>query len=212
MRPRTVATSPEPVTATSAQLIELAWSYQQRPGVGAGIAARHQGVSPETIARAWTAQFPPESPLPRPGRPEERPQRRRCRRRPRTRRLIVGRNEQQLTDPFDGRRVGTRLLPDLMTRRNTAVDPTLTGCLIRQVRRKPNFRPPDQPKPKGRQTAPSIPHAHLTSRCTPLPVLRCRQRMAARNDGTTAQRKNRCRKRDPLAMPSTAIDPCGDPG
>ncbi len=39
-----------------AQLVEAAWAYQHRPHVGAGIAARHDGLPPEVIARAWAAQ------------------------------------------------------------------------------------------------------------------------------------------------------------
>jgi transposase len=39
-----------------AQLVEAAWAYQHRPHVGAGIAARHNGLAPDVIARAWTAQ------------------------------------------------------------------------------------------------------------------------------------------------------------
>lgn len=40
-----------------AQLVESAWAYQHRPYVGAEIAKRHQGVPPETVARAWAAQL-----------------------------------------------------------------------------------------------------------------------------------------------------------
>lgn len=40
-----------------AQLIESAWSYQHRPYVGPVIAKRHEGVAPETVARAWAAQL-----------------------------------------------------------------------------------------------------------------------------------------------------------
>jgi transposase len=40
-----------------AQLIEAAWSYRHRPHVGAGIAARHHGLPPEVVARAWNAQL-----------------------------------------------------------------------------------------------------------------------------------------------------------
>ena len=40
-----------------AQLVEAAWSYQHRPHVGAGIAARQQGLAPEVTARAWNAQL-----------------------------------------------------------------------------------------------------------------------------------------------------------
>jgi transposase len=40
-----------------AQLIEGAWSYQHRPYVGAVIGKRHEGVSPQTVARAWAAQL-----------------------------------------------------------------------------------------------------------------------------------------------------------
>jgi transposase len=39
-----------------AQLVEAAWSYQHRPHVGVTIAARHDGLSPEVLARAWNAQ------------------------------------------------------------------------------------------------------------------------------------------------------------
>jgi transposase len=40
-----------------AQLIEGAWQYQHRPYVGSVIARRHEGVGPETVARAWAAQL-----------------------------------------------------------------------------------------------------------------------------------------------------------
>ena len=40
-----------------AQLVESAWSYQHRPGVGSQIASRQQGLDPQVIARAWTAQL-----------------------------------------------------------------------------------------------------------------------------------------------------------
>jgi transposase len=40
-----------------AQLIESAWSYQHRPGVGIQIASRQQGLDPQVIARAWAAQL-----------------------------------------------------------------------------------------------------------------------------------------------------------
>jgi len=40
-----------------AQLIESAWSYQHRPGVGTQIAGRQQGLDPQVIARAWAAQL-----------------------------------------------------------------------------------------------------------------------------------------------------------
>jgi transposase len=40
-----------------AQLIESAWSYQHRPGVGIQIAGRQQGLDPQVIARAWAAQL-----------------------------------------------------------------------------------------------------------------------------------------------------------
>jgi len=39
-----------------AQLVESAWSYQHRPGVGVEIARRQQGLPPEVVARAWAAQ------------------------------------------------------------------------------------------------------------------------------------------------------------
>jgi transposase len=39
-----------------AHLVEAAWAYQHRPHVGAGIAARHDGLPPQVIARAWAAQ------------------------------------------------------------------------------------------------------------------------------------------------------------
>jgi transposase len=40
-----------------AQLVEAAWSYRHRPRVGAGIAARHHGLAPDVVARAWHAQL-----------------------------------------------------------------------------------------------------------------------------------------------------------
>ena len=40
-----------------AQLVESAWSYQHRPYVGREIAKRHEGLPPETVARAWAAQL-----------------------------------------------------------------------------------------------------------------------------------------------------------
>ena len=40
-----------------AQLVESAWSYQHRPYVGRLIAARHDGLPPEVVARAWSAQL-----------------------------------------------------------------------------------------------------------------------------------------------------------
>jgi transposase len=39
-----------------AQLVEAAWAYQHRPHVGVTIAARHDGLPPEVLARAWNAQ------------------------------------------------------------------------------------------------------------------------------------------------------------
>lgn len=38
------------------QLIESAWAYQHRPGIGVDLRRRHQGLDPATLARAWTAQ------------------------------------------------------------------------------------------------------------------------------------------------------------
>jgi transposase len=39
------------------QLVESAWAYQHRPGVGAQIAHRQQGLDPQVVARAWAAQL-----------------------------------------------------------------------------------------------------------------------------------------------------------
>ena len=39
------------------QLVESAWAYQHRPYVGAEMARRHEGLSPENVARAWAAQL-----------------------------------------------------------------------------------------------------------------------------------------------------------
>jgi transposase len=44
-------------THLRSQLVESAWSYQHRPYVGAEIAKRHEGLAPEVIARAWSAQL-----------------------------------------------------------------------------------------------------------------------------------------------------------
>lgn len=35
------------------QLIESAWAYQHAPKVTRHIAQRHEGLDPETVARAW---------------------------------------------------------------------------------------------------------------------------------------------------------------
>ena len=40
-----------------AQLVEAAWAYQHRPYVGTEIAKRHEGLAPEVIAKAWSAQL-----------------------------------------------------------------------------------------------------------------------------------------------------------
>jgi transposase len=40
-----------------AQLVESAWSYQHRPYVGRVIAERQDGLAPEVVARAWSAQL-----------------------------------------------------------------------------------------------------------------------------------------------------------
>ncbi len=40
-----------------AQLVESAWSYQHRPGVGTDLPQRQQGLDPQVVARAWAAQL-----------------------------------------------------------------------------------------------------------------------------------------------------------
>ena len=37
-------------------LIEAAWAYQHRPGIGATLARRQADATPQTLARSWTAQ------------------------------------------------------------------------------------------------------------------------------------------------------------
>jgi transposase len=39
------------------QLPESAWAHQHHPSVGAGLARRHEGLSPDAVARASTAQL-----------------------------------------------------------------------------------------------------------------------------------------------------------
>lgn len=39
------------------QLVESAWAYKARPAAGATLKKRHEGLDPEVIARAWTAQL-----------------------------------------------------------------------------------------------------------------------------------------------------------
>jgi transposase len=39
------------------QLVESAWAYQHRPGAGAVIRRRQEGLPPEVVARAWGAQL-----------------------------------------------------------------------------------------------------------------------------------------------------------
>ena len=40
-----------------AQLVESAWAYQHRPGVGVDLRERQQGLNPQVVARAWAAQL-----------------------------------------------------------------------------------------------------------------------------------------------------------
>ena len=37
-------------------LIEAAWAYQHRPGIGVTLSRRQAGASAQTLARSWTAQ------------------------------------------------------------------------------------------------------------------------------------------------------------
>ena len=37
-------------------LIEVAWAYQHRPGIGVTLSRRQAGASAQTLARSWTAQ------------------------------------------------------------------------------------------------------------------------------------------------------------
>jgi transposase len=39
------------------QLVESAWAYQHRPGVGVELRRRQAGVDPQTVTRAWAAQL-----------------------------------------------------------------------------------------------------------------------------------------------------------
>ena len=39
------------------QLVEPAWAYKSRPGLGTELRRRQEGVAPETLARAWRAQL-----------------------------------------------------------------------------------------------------------------------------------------------------------
>jgi transposase len=38
------------------QLVESAWAYQHRPGVGVELARRQHGLDPAVVAGAWAAQ------------------------------------------------------------------------------------------------------------------------------------------------------------
>jgi hypothetical protein len=38
------------------QLVESAWAYRSGPSLGPSLRRRHDGVSPQTAARAWAAQ------------------------------------------------------------------------------------------------------------------------------------------------------------
>jgi transposase len=40
-----------------AQLVESAWAYQHRPGVGLQLRSRQQHLDPQVVARAWAAQL-----------------------------------------------------------------------------------------------------------------------------------------------------------
>lgn len=44
-------------THLRAQLVESAWAYQHRPAVGIELRRRQEGLPPEVVARAWSAQL-----------------------------------------------------------------------------------------------------------------------------------------------------------
>ena len=80
------------------QLVESAWAYQHRPSLGVVLRRRQDGVDPATAARSWTAQQRLCGRFRRLDRPQEQPQRRHRRHRPRARRVPVGRNDRRLTE------------------------------------------------------------------------------------------------------------------
>jgi transposase len=43
-------------TQLRTHFVESAWSYRHRPAIGRDMAKRHDGVDPEVLARAWSAQ------------------------------------------------------------------------------------------------------------------------------------------------------------
>jgi len=44
-------------THVRTQLVESAWAYKSRPAAGAVLKARHEGLDPAVVARAWAAQL-----------------------------------------------------------------------------------------------------------------------------------------------------------
>ena len=83
-------------THLRAQLVESAWAYQHRPGVGATITRRQEVWTPRSwpgLGRAAAVVRP----LPAPWRPQDRQERGRHRDRPGARRVPVGRDDRRLT-------------------------------------------------------------------------------------------------------------------
>ena len=76
-----------------AQLVESAWAYQHRPGVGLQLRSRQQDLDPQVVARAWAAQLRLRLLLPPPGRPQGLQGTGRHGHRPRAGRLLVGRDD-----------------------------------------------------------------------------------------------------------------------
>ena len=75
-------------------VVEAAWSYRLRPGIGPGLRKRQEGVPEEIKEIAWKAQHPAAQALPEAGGGGQRPTKDHHRRRPRTAGLHLGHRDQ----------------------------------------------------------------------------------------------------------------------
>jgi transposase len=115
------------------QLVESAWAYQHRPAIGATVRRRQNGLGrrhPGPVLDRPTAPVPP---LPHARRPQERQIRGDHRGRPRTGRVLLGRNDHLrmiMITIVDAASIGTRAPSRPVARRGTAVAGTRSPSVL----------------------------------------------------------------------------------
>ena len=121
-------------------LVEAAWHYRPRPRIGTALADRQDDQPPEAIAIAWSAPTTAAPHLDPPRAARQAPHDHRGRRRPRTRRLLLGDHPNRVTQPDDtspSRRLG-RWRPGNArgTRDPTMSNPPPTGLATPDTRQR----------------------------------------------------------------------------